>query len=121
MRHDLLQFFAYAHLPPRLQVASEPFGAVADAIDGEPSSIVVGAALQRRVEALQLRLGSLPDNAESREAQSKLNRLRSMLHAFPNGEGGVSKSYALRELLEAKDCAVRAVLFKPAVEEGQSA
>lgn len=60
---NLLQFFAYEHLPPHLQTVSKPFGDLA-----------------RELAA------SLPANAES--------------------------TTALRKLLEAKDCAVRAVLFK---------
>lgn len=62
---NLLQFFAYEHLPAHLQAVSKPFGDVA-----------------RELAA------TLPANAES--------------------------TTALRKLLEAKDCAVRAVLFKPA-------
>ena len=62
---DLLQFFAYEHLPPHLQAASKPFGDLA-----------------RELAA------TLPANAQ--------------------------RDAALQRLLEAKDCAVRAVLFKPA-------
>jgi len=60
---NLLQFFAYEHLPPHLQVVSAPFGDLARSL-----------------------AASLPKNPES--------------------------TVALRKLLEAKDCAVRAVLFK---------
>lgn len=60
---NLLQFFAYDHLPPHLQAVSRPFGDLARSLAAE-----------------------LPKNAES--------------------------TTALRKLLEAKDCAVRAVLFK---------
>lgn len=63
MTHYLLQFFAYEHLPPRLQEVSRPFGDLAH-------NLVV----------------SLPNNPEL--------------------------TVALRKLLEAKDCAVRALLFK---------
>jgi hypothetical protein len=59
----LLQFFAYAHLPPALQDVSKPFGDLAKTIADGPS------------------------NAEA--------------------------TVALRKLLEAKDAAVRAWLFKP--------
>ena len=59
----LLQFFAYEHLPEKLQVISKPFGDLAR-------------------ELAQI----LPSNAES--------------------------TTALRKLLEAKDCAVRSVLYK---------
>jgi hypothetical protein len=65
---NLLQFFAYEHLPPHLQTVSKPFGDLAREL-----------------------AGSLPLNAES--------------------------TTALRKLLEAKDCAVRAILFKPTPSE----
>lgn len=61
-RHPLLQFFAWAHLPPHLQEVSRPFGELAEKIAAGPM------------------------NAET--------------------------TVALRKLLESKDCAVRAVLFK---------
>jgi hypothetical protein len=60
---NLLQFFAYEHLPPHLQAVSKPFGDMA-------RSLAV----------------DLPKNAES--------------------------TTALRKLLEAKDCAVRSVLYQ---------
>lgn len=59
----LMQFFEYAHLPPKLQEISAPFGNLA-----------------------QLMWSALPDSIE-RDAM-------------------------LRKLLEAKDCAVRASLYK---------
>ena len=59
----LMQFFAFAHLPPHLREVSEPFGVLAEKIVAE-----------------------LPPNVE--------------------------RTTALRKLLEAKDCAVRARLFK---------
>jgi hypothetical protein len=63
----MLQFFAWAHLPPHLQAVSKPFG-----------------------ELAQKMVDELPQNAE--------------------------RTAGLRKLLEAKDCAVRAVLYK---EPGQ--
>lgn len=60
----IMQFFAFAHLPPHLQAVSQPFGEMA----------------ARIVE-------TLPRNPE--------------------------RTVALRKLLEAKDAAVRALLFKP--------
>ena len=57
----IMQFFAWAHLPPKLQAVSEPFAKLADHLEA-----------------------TLPSNAE--------------------------KSTALRKLLEAKDCFVRAKL-----------
>ena len=59
----ILQFFAYAHLPPHLQAVSKPFGDLA-----------------------QQMVDELPANPE--------------------------RTAGLRKLLEAKDCAVRALLFK---------
>jgi hypothetical protein len=58
----MLQFFAYEHLPERLQAVSKPFGELAERI-----------------------VETLPSNPE--------------------------RTVALRKLLEAKDCAVRALLF----------
>lgn len=59
----MMQFFAYAHLPPHLQAVSKPFGDLAQQI-----------------------VDTLPSNPE--------------------------RTVALRKLLEAKDCAVRALLYK---------
>lgn len=59
----LLQFFAFAHLPPHLVKVSAPFSDLAHHL-----------------------VHTLPDNPE--------------------------RTTALRKLLEAKDCAVRATLFK---------
>ena len=78
MNHDyLLQFFAYDHLPPHLQMVSKPFCELAHAIVHgvnvpESGDIVLGTGL--------------PANPE--------------------------RTTALRKLLEAKDCAVRALLYK---------
>lgn len=58
----MLQFFAYAHLPPHLQAVSKPFGDLASHM-----------------------VATLPSNPE--------------------------RTAGLRKLLEAKDCAVRALLY----------
>jgi ferritin-like protein len=63
MKHYLLQFFKYEHLPEHLQAVSKPFCELATQI-----------------------ADTLPENPET--------------------------TTALRKLLEAKDCAVRSVLFK---------
>ena len=68
MQEYLTQFFAFEHLPERLQTVSRPFGELA----------------KQLVE-------TLPSNPE--------------------------RTVALRKLLEAKDCAVRALLFKDSVKE----
>lgn len=59
----ILQFFAYAHLKPDLQMVSKPFGELAENL-----------------------VAHLPRNPE--------------------------RTVALRKLLEAKDCAVRATIYK---------
>jgi hypothetical protein len=63
MQDRMLQFFEYAHLPPRLQEISKPFGEMAQQI-----------------------CATLPSNPE--------------------------RTAGLRKLLEAKDCIVRAKLYK---------
>jgi hypothetical protein len=77
MSEPILQFFAYAHLPPDLQAVSKPFCELAHAIalgDNVPESgtCTFGPPLPRNPE----------------------------------------RTVALRKLLEAKDAAVRAMLFK---------
>lgn len=62
-QEPLLQFFAWEHLPERLQAISKPFGELAQAM-----------------------VATLPRNPE--------------------------RTTMLRKLLEAKDCAVRALIFK---------
>ena len=68
MPSTTIKYFAYAHLPPKLQTVSKPIGDLAQTL-----------------EAL------LPDGPE--------------------------KSAAMRKLLEAKDCFVRAALDMPAPQE----
>jgi len=63
MQDRMMQFFAYAHLPPHLQEISKPFGDLAQQI-----------------------VDALPANPE--------------------------RTAGLRKLLEAKDCIVRAKLYK---------
>lgn len=63
MTDPIMQFFAYAHLPPHLQEVSRPFGEMAEKV-----------------------VATLPRNPE--------------------------RTVALRKLLESKDAAVRALLFK---------
>lgn len=58
----IMQFFAYEHLPPKLQAISKPFCELARAIVGEPAGepLVTGLA------------GALPRNAERTVALRKL-------------------------------------------------
>lgn len=55
MEEHILQFFAYVHLPPHLQLVSKPFCELAHAIalgDNTPESgtVTIGAALPRNPE-----------------------------------------------------------------------
>lgn len=75
----ILQFFAYAHLPAKLQLVSKPFSDIAHAMvlgDNQPNEVTGNVTLG----------GPLPHNPE--------------------------RAVALRKLLEAKDCAVRALVAK---------
>jgi hypothetical protein len=108
----LLQFFTYAHLPEHLQAVSKPFGDAAHALDGLPGNLLRGEGAEWLIEEVMTTVKALPDNPERKETKRKLREVQALTHAYPNGEGGVGKEAALRLLLEAKDCAVRAVLFK---------
>lgn len=97
---ELLSFFDFAHLPPHLAAASEPFHQVAHALaDGNPGPIV------------DLYVGPpyMP-GAEGAEARRKLGQIHD---ALLNGRAAISGiGPVLRTLLEAKDCAVRAALVR---------
>lgn len=114
-QHELLQFFVFAHLPVHLQAVSRPFSEVAehfcqltaeerrsDAWDGEPMNV---RELRERMER------ELPANSQRGVCAGKLHE----------AEDAVVELYDLSEvlqlLLEAKDCAVRAMLYKPAEEQ----
>lgn len=102
--HELLQFFAYAHLPPHLQAVSQPFGDTAEALAAMPIGLLeddgdsLVSSLSREYDCAS------PANHEATWAVVKIGEAR---HALPRLD------MALRKLLEAKDCAVRAVLYKP--------
>lgn len=52
MEEPILQFFAYAHLPPALQEISKPFGEMADFIVGKlPRNPERTVALRKLLEA----------------------------------------------------------------------
>jgi hypothetical protein len=98
MTHYLMQFFTFAHLPPHLQVASAPFAELA-------SKVQAGERLHGDFYALRDAIKTLPDNPQRERALAKIHR--AWHEAATN-----HTEYALHLLLEAKDCAVRAVLFK---------
>lgn len=102
MKHELLQFFAFEHLPPHLRAVSEPFAIAAHAGD---------------LRTLEPVLAKLPCNLESNEALAKVCKAaecfkfakRRQVLGF---DSTVAETQAIRKLLEAKDCAVRAVLYR---------
>lgn len=104
--HYLLQFFTWEHLPPHLQAVSKPFGECAHSLSPES------------IDALSAEMATaLPANPERDEALSKLKTARAFLSDHTSGTGIVvckSFDFAMRFLLEAKDCGVRALVFKPA-------
>jgi hypothetical protein len=110
----LLQFFAYEHLPPHLQAVSKPFGEAARVLETSSDNRPLrGTLVQAVIELVRVSVATLPENIERREAMRKLVELHSVMQAYSNGEGGIGVDAALRMLLEAKDCAVRALVFKP--------
>lgn len=99
LKHPLMQCFAYAHLPRHLQSASIPFAAAAETLYLAP---------------LLDHLATLPDNDERFFAMRKVQEAQQILKNAVD-LGAVEKgdlSAALRLLIEAKDCAVRSLVFK---------
>lgn len=120
-RHELLQFFEYAHLKPHLQTVSRPFGEVAEALAAMTTEqIEAEADLIERSQAASI-LSSLmgnidrttPPNIEATMAVVKIGEAaRHLVTQAACGSARGSLDFVLRRLLEAKDCAVRALLFK---------
>jgi len=109
-----LQFFTYAHLPEHLQTMSKPFAVVAHKLaDMSPEEL---AAERELILASQGRnifntlIGEIdratPANYQATRAVIKIAEAKT---SFARNE---SFSEILNLLLEAKDCAVRALLFK---------
>lgn len=102
MKSELMQFFEFAHLPPKLQAVSQPFCLMADRVHnftneahGELGGLIAWVETD------------LPSNQEATWALLKLQDAQRMLAT------NQSRDEVLRKVLEAKDCAVRAFLFKP--------
>ena len=108
MTRPILQFFAYDHLPRYLRDVSVPFCNLANRLD---TQIVKTGELDILIEWLH----TLPDNEERSAALFKLRNVAAHLayvNEIPHDERAAAIGGTLRFLLEAKDCAVRAVLFK---------
>lgn len=51
-KNPIMRFFAYEHLPPKLQVISAPFGELADTLnDALPDNAEKSAGLRKLLEA----------------------------------------------------------------------
>lgn len=117
--HELLQFFTHEHLPPALARVSRPFCELAHAIVQTPPYAFASEA-PRLIAAVATTWNEQPyDNSQWMWAATKLNQARQASEPCFWPTEGLPASYArrldrvLRLLLEGKDAAVRAVLFKP--------
>lgn len=120
-RHELLQFFVYAHLPAHLQPISKPFGEVAEALAAMTiDQLEAEADLVERSQAASILSGltgnidsATPPNIEATMAVVKIGEAaRHLMTQAACGSARSSLDFVLRRLLEAKDCAVRALIFK---------
>ena len=106
MTSGLLQFFVVGHLPAHLQVVSEPFARFAHHMHDKPkNSLVELEGLLVWVER------ELPLNPERTWAVIKLEDAKRLYCAAWKDEDAY-RDGVLRKVLEAKDCAVRAILYK---------
>jgi hypothetical protein len=114
---ELLQFFDYEHLPPHLQAMSKPFGEAAHRLMALSREDLrrAGAHIEEPTSGVLYRLrstlngGLLPCNTEATWAEVKITEAQATAAA------GAPHDMVLRRLLEAKDCAVRSLVFKWAV------
>lgn len=102
---NTLQFFAFKHLPPHLQVMSRPFAEAAVKLANAPAfQGDVFKALSDHVD------GATPVNPQSKKALQKIDEAR-LLYVH-----GMDVDDVLNRLIEAKDCAVRALVYKHQTE-----
>lgn len=105
----LLQFFAYEHLPAHLQETSKHFAELAQTVGIAPGEANF-EQLSCWIEA------NVPGNVETTFALMKLEKARFLLSSVLRAAervGPERRDRVLRLILEAKDCAVRARLYKP--------
>lgn len=98
---EILQFFKYEHLPEHLQKVSKPFCEAANKI----FELGIGnTEVQNQLHNLDADLIEGNDFKDSEELSIFIQKIRQAIHEN-------SSKDALRKLLEAKDCAVRARLL----------
>lgn len=112
-KHEMMQFFTYEHLRPDLRGVSRPFCELAAKIvtmqkDERQELIELIAAHQVTIfsHLTGWAEGALGCNSEATWAVVKVSEASDLFAKYEN------VGPALRKLLEAKDCAVRALLFK---------
>jgi hypothetical protein len=103
---ELLSFFDFAHLPPHLAAASEPFYFAAHALE----------ALGTDGDAYLADLAADTPGNEGIEARRKIALAVEYLHSDAAKMSGCI-AHVLRLILEAKDCAVRAALVRHRAEQ----
>jgi len=112
MDHELLQFFTYNHLPAELARVSEPFCVLAhDLAVLTPDEFPDRAPYA--IKGAEDRWASVPViNTEEAWASRKLHEAwkRARSQDFVTHEDRLNR--ILRLVLEAKDCAVRAMLYR---------
>lgn len=98
--------FRYEHLPDHLQLASKPFGDLAQKIIAGIGLTDELADIARDALAIASRLcESHPGNPDTPECCTELAQTLAHVTCLP-----INKERALRHILKAKDCGVRAVI-----------
>lgn len=116
---EVMMFFSYEHLPAHLREVSRPFCELAQSMVGTTDAVeVIDGRLIATSDAYAL---AAPRNTEAHWVGLKLAAARRVL---TRGEGTSADRlcHALRKVLEAKDCAVRAAYLaaqsRPSREAG---
>lgn len=128
MEHELLQFFTYEHLRPDLREISKPFGDTARELVGMTSEqLEAEADLIARSQAASVLTTLIstidratPPNVEATTSVVKIDQARRelVMKAACGHRPADIHDVVLRLLLEAKDCAVRALLFRQTTAKG---
>lgn len=116
--YEILQFFKYSHLPENLQAMSKPFYLTATTLaEYSPEQLENEIMLIEDSQAASIFsvLRSLidtitPANPEATWAVVKITEAAKILVNEPHEEGVMA---VFRRLLEAKDCAVRSLIYIP--------
>lgn len=111
-KYELLQFFTYEHLASRLREVSRPFCDLAHELASIPEHEFRVSANQHIRTLLYCYESTAPCNTEASWATTKLSEASTFAANYEQEPHFVRLNMVLRKVLEAKDCAVRAVVFK---------